>query len=89
MATGAAVVCTDAHGNRDFCRDGVNCLMPAAEPGAVAAALRRVLGNPTLRDRLGAGGVATAAEYDWERQIDVLERFLTATDPRRLSERSD
>jgi glycosyltransferase involved in cell wall biosynthesis len=30
MAAGAAVVCTDAHGNRDFCRDGVNCLMPAA-----------------------------------------------------------
>ena len=28
MATGGAVVCTDAHGNRDFCRDGENCLMP-------------------------------------------------------------
>ena len=28
MATGCAVVCTDAHGNRDFCRDGENCLMP-------------------------------------------------------------
>ena len=29
MAAGAAVVCTDADGNRDFCRDGENCLMPA------------------------------------------------------------
>ncbi len=31
MATGCAVVCTDAHGNRDFCVDGVNCLMPAPD----------------------------------------------------------
>ena len=30
MATGGAVVCTDAHGNRDFCADGENCLMPEA-----------------------------------------------------------
>ena len=28
MATGGAVVCTDAHGNQDFCVDGENCLMP-------------------------------------------------------------
>jgi GT2 family glycosyltransferase len=88
MATGAAVVCTDAHGNRDFCRDGVNCLMPTAEPMAVAAALRRALGDPTLRARLGDAGRATAADYDWEQRIDVLERFLTTTDPRRPAERS-
>jgi GT2 family glycosyltransferase len=76
MATGAAVVCTDAHGNRDFCRDEVNCLMPAAEPTAVAAALSRALGDPELRAQLGEAGRATAAEYDWERRIDVLERFF-------------
>src|SRR5205823_2645801 len=28
MATGCAVVCTDAHGNRDFSVDGKNCLIP-------------------------------------------------------------
>ena len=37
MATGGAVVCTDAHGNRDFCVDGENCLMPEASTTAVAA----------------------------------------------------
>ena len=36
MATGGAVVCTDAHGNRDYCVDGVNCLMPEPTPAAVA-----------------------------------------------------
>src|SRR5205085_762288 len=28
MSAGAPVVCTDADGNRDFCVDGENCLMP-------------------------------------------------------------
>jgi glycosyltransferase involved in cell wall biosynthesis len=75
MATGAAVVCTDAHGNRDFCRDGVNCLMPEAEPAAVSAALARLLADPELRARLGSAGIATAQDYAWERRIDALEAF--------------
>jgi GT2 family glycosyltransferase len=76
MATGAAVVCTDAHGNRDFCVDGVNCLMPDPDPRAVAAALTRLLGDPELRARLGQAGVATAADYAWEQRIDALEGFF-------------
>ncbi len=60
MATGAAVVCTDAHGNRDFCRDGVNCLMPEPSTTAVSAALARLLGDPELRARLGRAGIETA-----------------------------
>jgi GT2 family glycosyltransferase/glycosyltransferase involved in cell wall biosynthesis len=76
MATGGAVVCTDAHGNRDFCEDSANCLMPEAAREAVSAALARLLGDPELRERVGQAGMATAAEYAWERRIDALERFL-------------
>ena len=76
MATGGAVVCTDAHGNRDFCRDGENCLMPGAEAEAVSAALRRLLADPALRARLGEAGIDTAADYAWERRIDALEVFF-------------
>jgi GT2 family glycosyltransferase/glycosyltransferase involved in cell wall biosynthesis len=75
MATGAAVVCTDAHGNRDFCIDGVNCLMPEAEPAAVGAALARLLADPELRSQLGRAGIETAQDYAWEKRIDALERF--------------
>ncbi len=77
MATGAAVVCTDAHGNRDFCVDGVNCLMPEPSAGAVSAALARLLADPELRARLGRAGIETAADYAWERRIDALEGFFT------------
>jgi GT2 family glycosyltransferase/glycosyltransferase involved in cell wall biosynthesis len=76
MATGGAVVCTDAHGNRDFCVDGENCLVVAPEPGAVAAALSRVLADSDLRARLGDAGMRTAQRYGWPVRIDALERFL-------------
>jgi GT2 family glycosyltransferase/glycosyltransferase involved in cell wall biosynthesis len=76
MATGAAVVCTDAHGNRDFCVDGENCLMPDPDPAAVSAALARLLGDGELRARLGRAGIETAADYAWERRIDALVEFL-------------
>jgi Glycosyl transferases group 1 len=85
MATGGAVVCTDAHGNRDFCVDGHNCLMPEPTVSAVSAAIARLLGDPELRARLGRAGMETAAGYSWERRIDALESFLDdVARPRRL-----
>jgi GT2 family glycosyltransferase/glycosyltransferase involved in cell wall biosynthesis len=75
MATGAAVVCTDAHGNRDFCVDGVNCLMPGPRVDEVSGAIARLLADPQLRERLGRAGIETAQQYAWERRIDALEEF--------------
>lgn len=76
MASGGAVVCTDAHGNRDFCTNGENCLMPEATRDEVSAALARLLGDAELRARMGRAGIETAAGYAWERRIDALEAFL-------------
>jgi GT2 family glycosyltransferase/glycosyltransferase involved in cell wall biosynthesis len=76
MATGGAVVCTDAHGNRDFCVDGVNCLIPDPTVESVSGAVGRLLADPQLRARLGAAGMQTAQEYSWDRRIDELEAFL-------------
>jgi GT2 family glycosyltransferase/glycosyltransferase involved in cell wall biosynthesis len=85
MATGGAVVCTDAHGNRDFCVDGENCLMPTPDRDSVCAALARVLADPDLRERLGRAGERTTKDYAWERRIDALEGFLTEVSrPRRI-----
>jgi glycosyltransferase involved in cell wall biosynthesis len=75
MAIGTPVVCTDAHGNRDFCVDRVNCLMVDDDPKAVAAALDELFASPDLRETLVAAGRETAATYSWERRIDVLEQL--------------
>jgi glycosyltransferase involved in cell wall biosynthesis len=76
MATGCPVVCTDAHGNRDFCFDGENCLVPEPEAGGVSKALSRLLDDSALRERLGRAGIETARGYSWDTRIDALEAFL-------------
>jgi glycosyltransferase involved in cell wall biosynthesis/GT2 family glycosyltransferase len=76
MATGAPVVCTDADGNRDFCEDGVNCLMVEDRPEAVAAAIGRLLADPDLRARIGDAGRRTAERYAWEPLIGQLDSFM-------------
>jgi GT2 family glycosyltransferase len=73
MATGAAVVCTDANGNRDFCEHGHNCLMPDRDPKSVRDALQRVLHDDALRDELTTHGHITAAAYAWPAKLDELE----------------
>jgi GT2 family glycosyltransferase len=77
MATGGAVVCTDAHGNRDFCVDGENCLIPEPNVAAVSSALARALADGDLRARLGDAGIQTARAYAWKLRIDQLERLLS------------
>lgn len=76
MACGTPVVCTDANGNTDFCVDGENCLMPAATPAAVAAAVARVLADDALRERLVEGGRRTAQAYAWPAKLDELDEFF-------------
>ena len=81
-----AVVCTDAHGNRDFCVDGVNCLMPEPTVGVGAAARSGgCSATPSCASGSAAPGIETAAEYAWERRIDELEAFLERLAPQRSS----
>ena len=90
MAAGCPVICTDAHGNVDYCEDGRNCLMPASEPRSVASSLQRVLSDGALQARLRHAGIATAAQYSWPRQIDALELFLgDISTPRRIAPSTD
>ena len=89
MAAGAAVVCTDAHGNRDFCIDEQNCLMAEPDRTSVSAALARAPPPPELRERLGRAGQDTARSYDWERRIDALVAFFRAVARPRILELDD
>lgn len=76
MAAGAVAVCTDAHGNRDFCRHEENCLMPSGRSAAMLArAIRRLLDDPALRRRLATGGFETARDYAWAHRLDRLHEL--------------
>ena len=85
MATGCPVVCTDAHGNRDYCENGRNCLMPEANADSVAGAISRLITDDELRERVGHAGIQTAGQYGWSERIDALEQFfLQAAAARRI-----
>jgi GT2 family glycosyltransferase len=75
-ACGCPVICTDADGNMDFCRDGENCLIvPKDDPAHLARTIENLLGDPELQDRLRAGGFATVRDYTWVRATRLLEEF--------------
>ena len=64
MGRGRPVVATGRGGSGEYLRDGENCLLFGAEdPGALAAAVHRLAGDPDLRRRLRAGGLQTAPQH--------------------------
>ncbi len=77
MACATPVVATGAGGSAEFLEDGHNSvLFRAGDPQALAAAVRAV---PAARERLVAGGIATARAYTVDRLADQLEELhLTA-----------
>ena len=61
MALGRPVVATGRGGSGEYLRDGENALLfEAGDAAALAAAVRRLAGEPALRERLRAGGARTA-----------------------------
>jgi GT2 family glycosyltransferase len=76
MATGAPVVCTDAHGNLDFCIDGKNCLMVEQDDVAgLKKALEKMFNDEKLRNRLGKEAKAATMKYEWNKVIQRVAKF--------------
>jgi glycosyltransferase involved in cell wall biosynthesis len=70
LAAGTPLVATAVRGTRELLDDGRTALLVAADdPEALAAALRRVLGDAALRGRLAAAGRELAAEHTEERMV--------------------
>ena len=69
MATGTPVIATGTGGSAEYLRDEENCLLfePRDDSGALAAQVRRLAGDPALRERLREGGFATAERHDERR----------------------
>lgn len=74
MATGRAVITTDAPGCRETVRDGDNgVLVPVRDAAALARACERFVADPGLATRMGARGRAIAEQvFDVERVVDVM-----------------
>ncbi len=80
MAGGKAVVACDVGGNPEAVRDGeTGLLVPPRQPAALAEALTRLLGDPALRESMGAAGRRRVAEhFSTERMVKETEALYDA-----------
>jgi len=77
MACGVAVVLADSGGPREYAVDGYNCLLvPPKNAPQLAAAIRRLLSDPSLARQLAENGVRTAAKFDKRLLSGQVERLL-------------
>jgi glycosyltransferase involved in cell wall biosynthesis len=79
MARGIPVVCSDRGSLAEVAGDAANFFNPL-EPGSIAAAIERVLGDEREAQRLVALGLERATEFSWQRTaaltIESYERTL-------------
>jgi predicted metal-dependent phosphoesterase TrpH len=84
MAGAAAVVASRLPGYDEVVRDGIDgLLVPPRKPLALAAALRRVLDEPGLRERLAHEGLRSVRRYDWARVTGEIEAVYEEVAARR------
>jgi 1,2-diacylglycerol 3-alpha-glucosyltransferase len=80
MACGTPTVAFAAPGFEDRIEDGANGLLVPDAPGALGAAMARVLRDGELRERLAAGAAARAGRYTvdaaTDRLVGMYERAL-------------
>jgi glycosyltransferase involved in cell wall biosynthesis len=79
LACGLSVVSTNVGGMPDLVADGQEALLvPPDDPAAMAAAIRRVLGEPGLAARLSRNGRRKAEAMDWSVVLPQWETLLSA-----------
>lgn len=77
MACGAAVVCSDARGNRGFCVEGETCLMPpAGNIAAHVAAVERFAEDPAFTERVRKQALEIARGFSLERERTTFHSFI-------------
>jgi glycosyltransferase involved in cell wall biosynthesis len=77
MAAGRAIIASDLPAIREvLAHESTALLVAPGEPEALAAAIRRLRGDPALRTTLARAACAAAAEYSWGRRAERLEALF-------------
>jgi glycosyltransferase involved in cell wall biosynthesis len=79
MACGIPVVASGVGGSGEFLVDGANCvLFEPGDPRSLAAAVQRIVDDPTLVRHLTANGRVSAEHFDVDHLTDAFEAWHTA-----------
>jgi glycosyltransferase involved in cell wall biosynthesis len=84
-ACGTPAVATRIAGHEDAVLDGVTGVLAAPDPRVLGAAIAQVLGDQPLRQRLGRGALARAAELTWSNTATELMGVVATEVSRRQS----
>ena len=77
MAAGQPIVASDLQAVREVLRDGENsCLVPAADPEALASGIANVLNDWETGERIARNAFLEASAYTWDRRAERLESLL-------------
>ena len=77
MAAGRAIVASDLPSVREVLSDGENALLVTpGDPIALAGAVRRLVADRTLAERLAATAFAQVSTFTWARRAERLERLF-------------
>jgi len=77
MACGTAVVTTDNGGNRDYTKNGENCLLvPPSDTQQLTLVLAHLLTQRTVRNQLALTGLHFAQSWTWRHAANKLEALL-------------
>jgi glycosyltransferase involved in cell wall biosynthesis len=77
MACGTAVVTTDNGGNRDYAKNGENCLIvPPSDIQQITRALAQLSTNEKERHQLALAGFQFVRSWTWRHSADKLEALL-------------
>jgi glycosyltransferase involved in cell wall biosynthesis len=66
------ITCRDSGGPAELVEDGVSGFICEPTPTSVASALRRVMDDPTLAERLGRAGRAVSEDLNWPETVKKL-----------------
>ncbi len=88
LACGIPLVTADTPAARELLRDEESALLvPAGDPAALAAAVRRLAGDEELSRRIGAGGLAAYGEHASEEVLGDRWRGLLEAELERAANR--
>jgi glycosyltransferase involved in cell wall biosynthesis len=77
MAAGRPIVASALPSSREFLRDEENALLvPPGDAAALAAALRRLLAEPSLAERLARTAWEEAPAYSWDARARALRQLF-------------
>ncbi len=65
-------------GLRDAVRQDLTGLVVPPTPADLAAAMRRIIEDPALRERLGAGALGWSRSFSYDHSADVLRQGILA-----------